>query len=43
MSQRWTDLQRHVIEEHFEDYVEGRISRREMLKREWFRRYLGSP
>lgn len=33
MSQRWTDLQRYVIEEHFEDYVEGRISRREMLKR----------
>ncbi len=33
MSQPWTDLQRYVIEEHFEDYVEGRISRREMLKR----------
>ena len=33
MSQRWTDLQRYVIEEHFEDYAEGRISRREMLKR----------
>ena len=33
MSQQWTDLQRYVIEEHFEDYVEGRISRRELLKR----------
>lgn len=33
MSERWTDLQRYVIEEHFEDYVEGRISRRELLKR----------
>ena len=33
MSQQWTDLQQYVIEEHFEDYVEGRISRREMLKR----------
>jgi carboxymethylenebutenolidase len=33
MSQRWTDLQRYVIEEHFEDYVDGRISRRELLKR----------
>ena len=33
MSQQWTDLQRYVIEEHFEDYAEGRISRREMLKR----------
>ncbi len=33
MSPQWTDLQRYVIEEHFEDYVEGRISRREMLKR----------
>ena len=33
MSQQWTDLQRYVIEEHFEEYIEGRISRREMLKR----------
>ena len=33
MSQPWTDLQRYVIEEHFEDYAEGRISRRELLKR----------
>ena len=33
MSEQWTDLQRYVIEEHFEDYVEGRISRRELLKR----------
>ena len=33
MSQQWTDLQRYVIEEHFEDYTEGRISRRELLKR----------
>ncbi len=33
MSQQWTDLQRYVIEEHFEDYSEGRISRRELLKR----------
>jgi carboxymethylenebutenolidase len=33
VSQPWTDLQRYVIEEHFEDYVEGRISRREMLRR----------
>jgi carboxymethylenebutenolidase len=33
VSQRWTDLQRYVIEEHFEDYAEGRISRRELLKR----------
>ena len=33
MSQQWTDLQRYVIEEHFEDYVEGRISRRELLRR----------
>jgi carboxymethylenebutenolidase len=33
MSQQWTDLQRYVIEEHFEEYVEGRISRRELLKR----------
>lgn len=33
MSRQWTDLQRYVIEEHFEDYVEGRISRRELLKR----------
>ena len=33
MSQQWTDLQRYVIEEHFEDYVGGRISRRELLKR----------
>ena len=33
MSQQWTDLQRYVIEEHFEDYAEGRISRRELLKR----------
>ena len=33
MSQPWTDLQRYVIEEHFEDYIEGRISRREMLRR----------
>ena len=32
MSQQWTDLQRYVIEEHFEDYTEGRISRRELLK-----------
>ena len=31
--QQWTDLQRYVIEEHFEDYVEGRISRRTLLKR----------
>lgn len=31
--QQWTDLQRYVIEEHFEDYVEGRISRRVLLKR----------
>ena len=31
--QEWTDLQRYVIEEHFEDYVEGRISRRTLLKR----------
>jgi carboxymethylenebutenolidase len=33
VSQQWTDLQRYVIEEHFEDYTEGRISRRELLKR----------
>lgn len=33
MSHQWTDLQRYVIEEHFEDYAEGRISRRELLKR----------
>ncbi len=33
MSQQWTDLQRYVIEEHFEEYTEGRISRRELLKR----------
>ncbi len=33
MSQQWTDLQRYVIEEHFEDYTDGRISRRELLKR----------
>ena len=33
MSEQWTDLQRYVIEEHFEDYAEGRISRRELLKR----------
>jgi carboxymethylenebutenolidase len=33
VSRQWTDLQRYVIEEHFEDYVEGRISRRELLKR----------
>ena len=33
MSQQWTDLQRYVIEEHFEDYTEGRISRRELLRR----------
>ena len=33
MTQSWTDLQRYVIEEHFEDYVEGRISRRELLRR----------
>jgi carboxymethylenebutenolidase len=33
MSGQWTDLQRYVIEEHFEDYAEGRISRRELLKR----------
>jgi carboxymethylenebutenolidase len=33
MSQPWSDLQRYVIEEHFEDYTEGRISRRELLKR----------
>ena len=33
MSQQWTDLQRYVIEEHFEDYVARRISRRELLKR----------
>jgi carboxymethylenebutenolidase len=33
VSEHWTDLQRYVIEEHFEDYAEGRISRREMLKR----------
>ena len=33
MSRQWTDLQRYVIEEHFEDYAEGRISRRELLKR----------
>lgn len=33
MSERWTDLQRYVIEEHFEDYRAGRISRRELLKR----------
>ena len=33
MGQQWTDLQRYVIEEHFEEYAEGRISRREMLKR----------
>ena len=31
--QEWTDLQRYVIEEHFEDYTEGRISRRVLLKR----------
>jgi carboxymethylenebutenolidase len=33
VSPPWTDLQRYVIEEHFEDYIDGRISRREMLKR----------
>jgi carboxymethylenebutenolidase len=33
MSEQWTDLQRYVIEEHFEEYTEGRISRRELLKR----------
>ena len=33
MSQQWTDLQRYVIEEHFEEFTEGRISRRELLKR----------
>jgi carboxymethylenebutenolidase len=33
VSEQWTDLQRYVIEEHFEDYAEGRISRRELLKR----------
>jgi carboxymethylenebutenolidase len=33
MGGQWTDLQRYVIEEHFEEYAEGRISRREMLKR----------
>ncbi len=33
MSEPWTDLQRYVIEEHFEDFMEGRISRRELLKR----------
>jgi len=33
VSRQWTDLQRYVIEEHFEDYAEGRISRREMLRR----------
>lgn len=33
LSGQWTDLQRYVIEEHFEDYTEGRISRRELLKR----------
>jgi len=37
LNQQWTDLQRYVIEEHFEehfeDYTEGRISRRELLKR----------
>ncbi len=33
MSGHWNDLQRYVIEEHFEDYVDGRISRREMLRR----------
>jgi len=33
VSQQWTDLQRYVIEEHFEDYVARRISRRELLKR----------
>lgn len=33
MSQQWTDLQRYVIEEHFEDYSEGRISRRELVRR----------
>ena len=33
MSQPWTDLQRYMIEEHFEDYAEGRISRRELLTR----------
>ncbi len=33
MSQQWTDLQRYVIEEHFEEYTEGRISRRELIKR----------
>jgi carboxymethylenebutenolidase len=33
VSQPWTDLQRYVIEEHFADYLEGHISRREMLRR----------
>ncbi|MEP7003082.1 MAG: dienelactone hydrolase family protein [Chloroflexota bacterium] len=33
MSQQWSDLQRYVIEEHFEEYAEGRISRRELIKR----------
>jgi len=33
MTQGWTDLQRYVMEEHFEDYVDGRISRRELLRR----------
>jgi len=33
VSQQWTDLQRYVIEEHFEEYAEGRISRRELLRR----------
>jgi len=33
IDQPWTDLQRYVIEEHFEDYTEGRISRRELVRR----------
>jgi carboxymethylenebutenolidase len=33
VSGQWTDLQRYVIEEHFEDYAEGRTSRRELLRR----------
>jgi carboxymethylenebutenolidase len=33
VSGQWTDLQRYVIEEHFEDYVLGRTSRRELLRR----------
>ena len=33
MSGPWTELQRYVIEEHFEEYAAGRISRRELLRR----------